>query len=73
MLYKPAGLKLTEMRIEQERYPEKLYMKRIDKLRGIREVQKEFNLQLKKDIQSNNAIPWLTLCRKHFRNQGVDL
>jgi len=56
MLYKPAGLKLTEMRIEQERYPEKLYMKRIDKLRGIREVQKEFNLQLKIDIQSNNAI-----------------
>ena len=56
MLYKPAGLKLSEMRIAQERYPEKLYLKRIDKLRGIREVQKEFNLQLEKDIRSNNAI-----------------
>ena len=55
-LYKPAGLKLSEMRIEQERYPEKLYIKRIDKCRGIREVQKEFNLRLKEDIQSNNVI-----------------
>ena len=56
MLYKPVGLKLSEMRINEELYPEKLYLKRIDKLRGIREVQKEFNQQLKKDIQSNNAI-----------------
>lgn len=55
-LYKPAGLKLSEMRIEQERYPEKLYIKRIDKYRGIREVQKEFNLRLNEDIQSNNVI-----------------
>jgi putative nucleotidyltransferase with HDIG domain len=54
-LYKPAGLKLSEMRIEQQRYPEKLYLKRVDKFRGIREVQKEFNLQLKEDIQSNNV------------------
>lgn len=56
MLYKPVGLKLSEMRINEELYPEKLYLKRIDKLRGIREVQKEFNQQLKTDIQSNNAI-----------------
>ena len=55
MLYKPAGLKLSEMRIKQERYPETLYIKRIDKLRGIREVQKEFNQQLEKDIQSENV------------------
>ena len=54
-LYKPAGLKLSEMRIKQERYPETLYIKRLDKLRGIREVQKEFNLQLEKDIQSENV------------------
>ena len=53
-LYKPAGLKLSEMRINEERYPEKLYIKRIDKLLGIREAQKEFNLQLKEDIQSSN-------------------
>ena len=56
MLYKPVGLKLSEMRIKDELYPEKLYLKRVDKLRGIREVQKEFNQQLKIDIQSNNAI-----------------
>jgi putative nucleotidyltransferase with HDIG domain len=56
MLYKPAGLKLSEMRIKDERYPERLYLRRNDKLRGIQEVQKEFNQQLKIDIQSNNAI-----------------
>jgi HD-GYP domain-containing protein (c-di-GMP phosphodiesterase class II) len=56
ILYKPVGLKLSEMRIKDERYPDKLYLKRIDKLRGIQEVQKEFNQQLKIDIQSNNAI-----------------
>ena len=56
ILYKPAGLKLSEMRIKDERYPERLYLRRNDKLRGIQEVQKEFNQQLKIDIQSNNAI-----------------
>ena len=56
MLYKPAGLRLSEMRIKEERYPETLFLKRIDKLRGIREVQKEFNQQLKEDIQSNNTV-----------------
>ena len=55
LLYKPVGLKLSEMRIKEELYPEKLYLKRTDKLRGIREVQKEFNQQLNLDIQSNNA------------------
>ena len=54
MLYKPAGIKLSEMRIKDERYPDKLYLKRIDKIQGIREVQKEFNRRLKNDIQSKN-------------------
>ena len=56
LLYKPAGLKLSEMRIKEERYPDKLFLRRTDKLRGIREVQKEFNLQLKEDIQANNPV-----------------
>lgn len=53
VLYKPAGVKLAEIRIDQKRYPEKLYIQQTNKLAGIREVQKAFNKQLKKDIRSN--------------------
>ena len=52
VLYKPAGLKLADIRIDQKRHPEKLYIKKTDKLAGIREVQTAFNKQLKKDIRS---------------------
>jgi len=54
VLYKPAGIKLRDMRIERELHPEKLFLKRSDKIRGIREVQKAFNLKLKEDIKTNN-------------------
>ncbi len=55
LLYKPAGINLNEMRIKDGRYPDKLYLKRTDKIRGVREVQKAFNRQLKNDIQSKNV------------------
>jgi putative nucleotidyltransferase with HDIG domain len=42
------------MRIEEGLYPDKLYIKHDDKIRGIQEVQKVFNQQLKKDIRSDN-------------------
>lgn len=35
-LYKPAGVKLSEMRINEERYPEKLFIRSVDKLRNSR-------------------------------------
>ena len=54
VLYKPTGVKLTDIRIDQKRHPEKLYIKRADKLDGIREVQTAFNKQLKKDVRSGN-------------------
>jgi putative nucleotidyltransferase with HDIG domain len=55
VLYKPPGLRLSDMRIEQKLYPDRLYIKHIDKMRGIREVQSGFNKQLEQDIKSNNS------------------
>jgi putative nucleotidyltransferase with HDIG domain len=54
VLYKPAGFKLADIRIDQKRHPEKLYIKKTDKLAGIREVQTAFNKKLKKDIRSQD-------------------
>jgi putative nucleotidyltransferase with HDIG domain len=54
VLYKPSGIKLRDMRIEQGLHPEKLFIKSRDKIRGIREVQKAFNQQLKQDIKDHN-------------------
>jgi putative nucleotidyltransferase with HDIG domain len=54
VLYKPAGVKLADIRIDQKRHPENLYIKQTDKLAGIREVQIAFNKQLKKDIRSHS-------------------
>jgi len=54
VLYKPAGMTLHDMRIEEGLHPAKLYIKQADKINGIQEVQKVFNRQLKENIQSNN-------------------
>ena len=54
VLYKPAGVKLSDIRIDQKLHPETLYIKQTDKLAGIREVQTAFNKQLKKDIRSQD-------------------
>jgi putative nucleotidyltransferase with HDIG domain len=54
VLYKSSGITLFDMRIEEGLYPDKLYIKNDDKIRGIQEVQKVFNQQLKKEIRSDN-------------------
>ncbi len=54
VLYKSSGITLFDMRIDEGLYPDKLYIKHDDKIRGIQEVQKVFNQQLKKDIRSDN-------------------
>ena len=54
VLYKSSRITLFDMRIEQGLYPDRLYIKNDDKIRGIQEVQKVFNQQLKKDIRSYN-------------------
>ena len=35
LLYKPSGITLGEMRIREGRHPDILYVKQIDKIRGI--------------------------------------
>ena len=54
ILYKPAGIKLRDMRIERGLHPERLFLKRSDKIKAIREVQKALKLKLKEDIKANN-------------------
>jgi HD-GYP domain-containing protein (c-di-GMP phosphodiesterase class II) len=54
VLYKSSGKTLLDMRIDEGLYPEKLYIKQDDKIKGIQEVQKVFNQQLKIDIRSDN-------------------
>ena len=54
ILYKNVGTTLNEMRVDEGRHPEKLYIKQSDKIEGIQEVQKVFNRKLRQDIQSGN-------------------
>lgn len=54
VLYKPAGITLNNMRLKDGRVPDRLYINQEDKIRGIQEVQKIFNQQLKENIRSNN-------------------
>ena len=54
VVYKPPGINLVQMRVKENLIPRELYLKKTDKAKGIREVQRAFNEKLKKDIQSNN-------------------
>lgn len=55
VLYKPYGKTIEEVRVENKRVPDKLYIKQEDKIRSIQEIQKVFNRQLSEDIRSNNS------------------
>jgi len=55
VLYKPCGKTIEEVRVENKRVPDKLYIKQEDKIRSIQEIQKVFNRQLSEDIRSNNS------------------
>jgi len=54
VLYKPAGITLKEMRIQEGLLPKKLYIQKKHKIEAIQEIQKVFNSQLKQNIQQNN-------------------
>lgn len=53
-VYKPSGMNLKEMRVKKNLIPSELYLKKTDKAKGIRDVQKAFNKQLQNDLESNN-------------------
>lgn len=46
ILYKPAGITIQDMRVEENRLPHALFIRKGDKMRGIQETQEAFNLQL---------------------------
>jgi len=41
VIYKPSGMTLNDMRIEEGLFPEKLYIKQTDKIKGLQEAQKD--------------------------------
>jgi len=54
VLYKPPGITLGEMRINEGRFPEELFVKQADKLKGVQEAQKAFNKHLEDSVKSGN-------------------
>lgn len=52
-LYKPAGIRVSSMRIEHGRMPA-LYLDQRDRVEAIREVQKEFNHKIEENLKSGN-------------------
>jgi putative nucleotidyltransferase with HDIG domain len=53
-IYKPSGMSLKEMRVKENLIPRELYLKKADKAKGMRDLQKAFNQKLQDDINSNN-------------------
>ena len=53
-IYKPPGMRLMQMRLKENLFPSALYLKKSDKIEGMKEVQRAFNRKLRDDIQSNN-------------------
>ena len=53
-LYKPPGQILNEMRLTTGQHPRRLYIRRQDKLAGLKEAQRAFNTQLETHIAANN-------------------
>jgi HD-GYP domain-containing protein (c-di-GMP phosphodiesterase class II) len=54
VLYKKAGITLSDMRLDYGSHPEILYIRQADKLSGLREAQKGFNAELENYIKSDN-------------------
>lgn len=55
VLYKPAGMMIREMRLDQGRLPEGLYINKHDKLRGLQETQEAFNKELLANVKEGNT------------------
>jgi putative nucleotidyltransferase with HDIG domain len=54
VLYKRAGITLSNMRLDHGTHPEVLYIRQAEKLRGLQEAQKGFNLELENYITTQN-------------------
>ena len=54
-MYKPAGMTVHDMRIEEGRLPSELFMSRHDKLRGLQETQEAFNRELQENVEAGDS------------------
>lgn len=62
-LYKPAGTKIAQMRLNQGMHP-RLYIQQTDRLEAIREVHKGFNQDIARSIETGDVISVkATLCQ----------
>ena len=55
-LYKSAGITIEDMRINEEKLPYELYIKKEYKIKSIQEAQKGFNRELELNIKQNNPV-----------------
>ena len=46
ILYKPAGITIQDMRVEENRVPLALFIRKEDKIKGVQETQEAFYLQI---------------------------
>lgn len=53
-LYKPAGMEISEVRIDQEMHP-RLFIQQADRMDAIREVHKGFNLDIVRSIETGDV------------------
>ena len=61
-LYKPAGIRLSEMRLNQQRHPP-LFIQEDDRIYAIKEIQKEFTKHIADSLKTGNAFKVkATLC-----------
>lgn len=53
-VYKPVGVRLADLRVQNGKHPDPLFLHIDDKISGLQEVQRNFNRQLRKQVASNN-------------------
>ena len=54
ILYKQAGINLSDLRLNHGAHPDELYIRRSDRLKGLQEAQKGFNKELEGYVNSEN-------------------
>ena len=56
VLYKPPGKLMSELRLNEKRHPSELYIHQKDRIIAIEELQKGFNQQIAKSIETGNVL-----------------
>ncbi len=56
VLYKPPGKLMTELRLQEERHPSKLYIHQKDRAAAFKELQEGFNRHINANIGAGNTV-----------------